>query len=279
MKYFYSLALAALLIAGNAHAQPIPNASFEAWDSQGNPEGWFTTNVPGLMVTVTQSTDHYEGAFSAQGQPKPFQAGQTFPPVLNSGSIDHQGFAINARPEALNGFLKATLAQGDVVFINVAMTKNGTAVAGGTFTTTTSSSGFQSFSLPIYYIDATVPDTAIIMVTLTNSASGSPSESSSFNIDALAFGAVLGVGDRETGQELTAVDRGNHFEISFRTEEYQTATLDLLDMHGRVVETLFSGVSQGTLINFDPSRLASGLYLCRLITPAGVITKKLSVVR
>jgi hypothetical protein len=38
-------------------------------------------------------------------------------------------------------------------------------------------------------------------------------------------------------------------------------------------------VTQGTLINFDPSRLASGLYLCRLTTPAGVVSRKISVVR
>jgi hypothetical protein len=282
MKLRYALTLLVLLHARSASAQfaAIPNGSFEVWNSDGNPNGWSTTNSAPLLVVVTKSTEHSDGAFSAHGEAKEFAPGFAFPPLMVSGDIDHPGFPYTSRPGELRGMIATSLQPGDAVVMTVNLNKGGAGVGGNALTYTTNSASFIPFSIPIFYVLDDIPDTAMIYFTIGNTTGGTPMVGSSYTIDALAFVAATGgVADGVTKQELNVMDRGNHFEISFMTEEYRSATLDLLDMHGRVVETLFSGVSQGTLINFDPSRVASGLYLCRLTTPSGVVTRKISVVR
>lgn len=68
------------------------------------------------------------------------------------------------------------------------------------------------------------------------------------------------------------------FKLEFYSELEETATLELLDVTGRVVYSKSLGSAEGlrsTSVNV--SHLPQGMYICTLQTPTGVKTKKLQV--
>jgi hypothetical protein len=280
MKYFYTLTLSVLLLAGNAFAQAIPNGSFESWGSDGNPDGWITNNAAPILVTVSRSSTHTDGAFAAHGEVIEFLPGQAAPPLLMSGRAEAPGFPINARPGALNGFVTTDLKGGDVFYVTVSLMKGQEPVGGNSLAISTSSSSFIPFSLPILYANEMVPDTAIIMIMIGNDGAPSPSGGSSFTVDALAFGAGTGsVGDQLSTLDLQVVDHGSYHQVEFSLPQMGHASLEVIDMNGRQVSSLFSGTTAGEKLRWEASGLANGIYLCRLATSEGTVTRTLSVVR
>lgn len=280
MKIFYSLILAILLLAGTSSAQTIPNGSFEVWGTDGNPQGWITNNAPPVLVVVSRSTTHTDGSYAARGEVLEFLPGQAAPPLLMSGTAEAPGFPINARPGALNGFVSTDLKNGDLFYITVSMMKGQEPVGGNSLAISTSSASFVPFSMPILYANELVPDTAIIMIMIGNDGSGTPTGGSSFIVDALTFGAGTGsVGDQASRLDLNIVDHGRYQEIDFSLGQMGHATLDIVDMNGRTMGTLYAGTTAGEKLRWELGGVANGLYLCRLATSEGVVTRKISVLR
>ena len=70
--------------------------------------------------------------------------------------------------------------------------------------------------------------------------------------------------------------------ITFELPSSQQVTLKVYDMMGREVATLIDGARQqagSTTVSFDASRLASGVYVYRLQTPSGIMTKKMTLIK
>ncbi len=68
--------------------------------------------------------------------------------------------------------------------------------------------------------------------------------------------------------------------VSFSVPVAGTATLEVYDMTGRLVDALFTGVAQPNSdyrFQFDGSNLPNGIYLYRLTTESGIITNKFMV--
>jgi hypothetical protein len=203
----------------------------------------------------------------------------TAPPFMVTGDPNSPGFTITSRPAALKGMIKTSLQSADAVFITITLKKGDEAVGGNSTIIPQNLASFTPFSMPISYLTEVIPDTAVITITIGNIGSGAPQAGSSFTIDALALGTTAGVASPSTSSDLQIIDRGRYHEIDFDLSSPSQTTLDVIDINGHTVATLFYGVSAGGSLNWDSSSLPSGLYICRLNSAAGVITRKINVLR
>lgn len=69
--------------------------------------------------------------------------------------------------------------------------------------------------------------------------------------------------------------------ISFGLPQQGEVNLKIYDMLGREVATVYAGVkSKGFhTIQFDASRLSSGVYIYRLVTKSGTVSKKMTLLK
>jgi hypothetical protein len=73
---------------------------------------------------------------------------------------------------------------------------------------------------------------------------------------------------------------GGHSDVTFSIANEGNATLEVYDLNGRVIETLFSQEAQPDLsyrIHFDGSALPNGIYIYRLMTDRIVEIEKFMI--
>ncbi|MEM9052505.1 MAG: T9SS type A sorting domain-containing protein, partial [Bacteroidota bacterium] len=71
-------------------------------------------------------------------------------------------------------------------------------------------------------------------------------------------------------------------QVSFVTPSKDQVLFEVIDMSGRLVETLYQGgveADQNMIYRFDGSDLPNGVYLIRLSSSSNVITEKLMIAR
>jgi endonuclease I len=97
-----------------------------------------------------------------------------------------------------------------------------------------------------------------------------------------------GTSNEETGAVRDFALHQNHpnpfnpsTRITFELPASAQISLDVYSITGQRIATIVSGVKTAGrhTVSFDASRLASGLYLYRLTTPSGVITKKMMLMK
>lgn len=259
------LLLAVALAATPVLGQNIPNGSFEEWDENGNPLGWRTNNTSS-SVLVTRSEQHTDGQYSVHAEYT-----SAAPQLILSPKM-----AISGRPEALNGFIATNLTGSTNVYVRVELTKGRSPVALGFQYITGSSANFRPFSVPIGYpAGSPEPDSAVIMILMTTA-----SEGSSYELDGLSFGArPASVGEAPAANELLITRLGDSYSVSAHLPSLGSARLEFIDIQGRTAARLFDGVASEISASFDVRTVPSGLYLLRLETSEGVITRKISIVR
>lgn len=275
MNIRYSFVLLCLLFAGVTQAQPVPNGSFEEWDSQGNPVGWTTTNNPDAASPILKSTMHVDGQFSVEGRVLEF-LGFPYPPVLMAAGESQQGFPLNARPEALNGYIAGQFAGGDAVQITVAVGNNPDDISGGgTYMLSTATQGLTAFSAPIYYTKEGNAALAVISVQIVSPTQ--PSVGSVYYIDDLEFGAATSASVKSEGEptDFTVTYSDRYNEIAFASSSPAFSSLEILDVNGRTVETLYSGVTDQHRMRWTGIGQTNGMYFVRLTRPEGIEVRKL----
>jgi len=148
--------LITLIIRTNAQ---IPNSGFENWTAIGNyedPTFWGSTNSysSGPFYAITKATDHYPitvGAYSVRIEnntalsPNYSERGfiSTGPPPPSPN------FPISGHPNSLTGYYKFAPLNGDTMFINIQLFKNGSSVSTGEFKSTAVASNWTSFNIPL----------------------------------------------------------------------------------------------------------------------------------
>ena len=132
----------------------IPNADFEDWTG-GEPDGWLTNNVQGILTPVTESTDPFSGFYAIQGTVVSFSV-VTIVPVF----LTH--FPETQRPTLLSGHYKFAPVGGDTMVIAIALEKNNVGIGGGRLIITATAGSYTLFQVPITYIDPAAPDTCAI---------------------------------------------------------------------------------------------------------------------
>ncbi|HUL43775.1 MAG TPA: T9SS type A sorting domain-containing protein [Bacteroidota bacterium] len=274
VRVFLFSSVALILMCSGAHSQ-IPNSSFESWVS-GEPAGW-TSNNGGPILVLTQSSDAHSGSSAAQGTVYNAGLGFTIGATLATKSGGTTGFAVAQRYASLSFFYKFTSDSGDAFNVQVGMVKGGTPIGAGTYSDTANFSSYKQASCTIIYNDsATVPDTAVIAISI--SPLTGCHANTKFIVDDLAFGTTTAVenhGGALPDQFVLRQNFPNPFNpaSSLRYDLPRAAfvRLTVYDILGRVVATLVNGYEAAGEHSeiFDATRVNSGVYYYTLDAVSG----------
>jgi hypothetical protein len=269
-----------LTFAVSAEAQNIPNAGFENWSGFGyeDPNSWGTLNALGILgvpVSVTKSTSSHSGAFSAKvetiladlemsGTPEPF------PGILFIGSLNVLsqsavfGTPFTAKPDSLVGWIKYSPVNDDACGVVVQLSKwdavNMTQefIGFGIYSSSSPSSSFYRFSVPIDYESQSTPDT--LQVTVVSSAEEGQGQ----------VGSAVWIDDLSLIYNTSSIGElnGSSFEV------FPNPVSDELSISSKTVDKMEVYSATGILIDhirldsgliyiYDTKKLANGLYLVK----------------
>ena len=302
VKHAASVAIVVLmcLVKSSALSQ-IPNASFESW-TNGDPDGYVTSNINGIVTNVTQSTVAHTGSSAVRGDVVQFFT-QVLQPVIQSGPGGH-GFGYNQRPGSFTGWYQFTGVGGDRFAVNVGLYQggiNGTIIAIAAAAPSTQVTSYTQITAPFVYQNPGLPDTCIVQVQIVGpSVSVPPHVASFFLLDDVALVGSAGVEQGTPAVPLAASLEQNYpnpfnpgtriqYSLPSQSSEYaegrvgvgSLVTLKVFDVLGREVATLVNEEKKpGTYeVSFDASSLPSGVYYYRLQSGNFVDTKKLTVLK
>ncbi len=282
-RFGLSLLLASgFLVCRGVAQDAVPNGGFELWAS-GNPTGWTTDNAPGGIYTpITQSATAHSGSSALQGAVITYMT-IVVPPLAEIG------FSVSHRDASLTGYYQYSPQSGDELTIGVAMALGGTAIGGGSFITTSSVSSYTPFSIPISYYPGHTsnPDSAYIVLVISNPSGGSAHVGSTLLLDDLTFSGINGVAEQSREPLEFALDQNypNPFNpstlIKYSVATDVHVTLAVFNILGERVATLVDGnMPAGShSVNFDASRLPSGMYVYRLSAGDFVQTKTMTLLK
>ena len=265
----------------SAKAQNIPNAGFESWApgfGYEDPNSWGTLNALGLLgvpVSVTKSTSRHSGAFSAKvetiladlemsGTPEPF------PGILFIGSLNVLsqsavfGTPFTAKPDSLVGWIKYSPVNDDACGVVVQLSKwdavNMTQefIGFGIYSSSSPSSSFYRFSVPIDYESQSTPDT--LQVTVVSSAEEGQGQ----------VGSAVWIDDLSLIYNTSSIGElnGSSFEV------FPNPVNDELSISSKTVDKMEVYSATGILIDhividsgltyiYDTKKIANGLYIVK----------------
>jgi hypothetical protein len=293
----------------------VPNSTFETWVSRNSvevPQGWVTTDdfIPFSSLapaasfliptgTTTKATAAHGGSFAAQIQNvlKVTPVGSAVLPGIlqvasrvnpNSSSvIGGGGIPYTSRPSRLQFWYKLTganaLSDSAAVAIGLLKTQGGeTAVVAFDAILLTPTPDYKLFDLPLTYYESFAPDT--LELYFTSGLSGV----------AITAGTTLTVDDIVLTSAVTATrnpaaeaalhiypnpsSSGEFSLASLGSAATATAPYTVTDVTGRVVlrqQAAPASASRGRLVNLQGQK--AGVYVLRLDTPDGPLTRKLVI--
>ena len=206
VKYATSVAIVVLmcLVKSSALSQ-IPNAGFENW-TNGDPDGYFTSNINGIVANVTQSTAAHSGSSAVRGDVVQFFT-QVLQPVIQSGP-GGRGFGYNQRPGSFTGWYQFTGVGGDRFAVNVGLYQggiNGTIIAIAAAAPSTQVTSYTQITAPFVYQNPGLPDTCIVQVQIVGPSVSVPPHVGSFSLlDDIALVGSAGVEQGSSTLPLTA---------------------------------------------------------------------------
>jgi hypothetical protein len=278
----------------NLYSQ-ILNAGFENWNTNNDPENWFSLDVFGFADGVQQSSDSHSGASAAKFEIVSVGGlGIRHFPILWSGDIGN-GFPVAQRYGSLNGFYKFITTTGDaLLMIEVIMTKYNSsmgfsiAVGEGNLLTFQEVSSYSEFSVPITYFDEEVPDTIEIYIQVADTSSNSSGGIGSYAlIDDLSLGestVVKPVNNKPVSFSLSQ-NYPNPFnpstKINFSILEQSYVELMIYDILGNKITKLVSDTySSGEYtVDFNAENLPAGIYLARITAGKYSNTVKMTLLK
>lgn len=263
-RLFSSCAFLFLLFtSSNTLAQVIPNGSFEEWGELG-PVDWTTQNTLVDYKPVAQSDRAVDGSLSLHVQVVD-STGLKDVPYCFVGDYISLGFPIEKKPSFFNGFISTSFRDDDNVSILVVMMRQGSIVGNGDTVIRENIEDFTQFSLPIEYFADVQPDQARIILGL-----GEPpvTVGSEFFIDALTFSnEPLEVSTMTSQESFAVTSSGEGAVMRFSIQRAEFVLLDIIDLYGRTVENLYTGVTDSSMVYWDGDGLPNGMYFARLTRP------------
>jgi hypothetical protein len=265
--------------AFSAKAQNIPNAGFESWTpgfGYDDPNSWGTLNaasILGMPISVTKSTERHGGAFSAKVETMSTidSTGQETPSpgfmFIGSVNILQQtgvfGTSFTARPDSLVGWVKCNSVNGDTSGIALQLTKwdaialTQEQLGFGSFITTSTSTSFYRFSVPIEYVSENTPDSLSVIVI---SSLGAGQIGSAIWVDDLylIYNTSSSVGELN-GTSFDVFPNPVNDELSISSK-----TVDKMEVYsttGILIDHIV--IDAGLIYTYDTKKLANGLYLVK----------------
>lgn len=268
MRRSLTILCAVFLGVGVARGQ-ILNAGFESW-TNGEPDGWQTSNAAPQLINVSPSSDAHSGSFSLRAEVVSY-ANSLFAPTLQNRSTSHKGSGVNQRVSALTGWIKFHSDSGDVLQISLVAAMGESAIGGGSLITSNEVSEWDQISIPISYtFSSYVPDTILIYCSIKGAQSTAPHLGTWFELDDLGFSDPV---------EATGFEKGESSDLSvypnpvssFSTLRLRIPTASMVravvyDINGQEVSTVYAGISGSSEVSFpiDASSLSNGVYYLRV---------------
>jgi len=278
------LVLSLFILSPQPLEAQIPNASFESWTVgvppflPSAPVGWSTL----YLSNTTKSTQAHSGSAAVQGATVDIGGGSIVPGYLTSNF-----FAVNQRHAKLEGFYRLTAVGNDEFIVGIIMYKSRMPIAAAESTFVGTGSAYVQFSLSIDYVDAQVPDSALIVIT-SSGPIDDPHAGTTFLVDDLSFsGIVNSVQTVSTAPSAFALDQNypNPFNpsttIRFSLAAESPVQLSVYNLIGQEVarpvdEWKAAGVYA---VQFDASALPTGMYVYRLRAGNYTMARTMTLVR
>ena len=292
MKNWFGLLLLSLGIGLNAINAQITNGGFENWNANGAPINWTVSNAPPDYITITKSSDAHSGNWAAEGNVAAFTP-VNVAPTLVSGEEGDQGIPINFRPASLEGYYKLTSAGGDFIRIQMFLFKNGEGVGFGTEDLNAAGT-YTKFNCIISYFSADVPDTANIIISVTNPSFFTTVGTKMF-IDDLAWSSTTDIANSDNQIPKKFSLEQNYPNPFNPTTKIRYTIPNVISTEGRNLSVSLKvynvlGNEVATLVDeykpagnyevdFNAVNLASGMYLYKIQAGSFVETKKMILIR
>ncbi len=288
----------------------IPNAGFEHWVGDSVLVGWGCNNCD-MYRTLTPTTLAHSGNLAAQGTVVSGMQG-TVVPTLYAG-VEGQGFAYALHPRQFSCWYKfaTPVSSGDYLLISVTLSTDGAAktpVASGLGIIRTPALSFNKFFIPLSWISAKVPDSAIVRISIARDDPTTPSVTGSlFVLDDMAFEGLTDVQEDITLPRTAGLEQNypNPFNptttIGFSVpplsgrdggiSDIGLVKLAVYDVLGREVAVLVNeqksagsyevkfSAKSGSASGGDGRNLASGVYFYRLTAGPFSAMKKMVLTR
>jgi hypothetical protein len=287
-KLFYFLLLVFIFSSIQIFSQ-VPNAGLENW-TNGNPDMWITNNVPGFLTTVSQSNSAHSGSFALKGEVQNLSGVGNIPPAAypTDGTIT-SGFAITQRYNSLKGYYKFNSAGNDR-FVVVLVMYNGDAGVGAGGGTFGNSADYNLFQVPVFYDPgfSGVPTHCSAIFQIADTSNGSFTAGSEMYIDdiELSLEMVSGVEDEIPVTKFNLEQNyPNPFnpvtKINWQSPVGGYQSLKVYDLLGREVAIIVDEYKNAGSyeIEFDGSKLASGVYFYQLRAGDFVETRKMNIIK
>jgi hypothetical protein len=289
LSFTFLLTFISILISAQ-----IPNAGFESWTSMGSyeiPDQWgnmnSTTSAAGVYTTVKGSPGS-SGNYYIKLTTKDV-GGIITPGVIVSGQLNPatwqpvSGFPFNQRVESLDGKYQFMGYNNDVATIAAWLTKWNTTfskrdtIASLWYNTKGMIHVWTGFSIPFAYYNTANPDTAIVMI---SSSSHTPVKNSFIWIDELTFsGVATSVLSEKLPEGFSVFPSPANGEVNivFNSKTAYSAELSIVNLVGKELSQSMVEVQAGSnTLSPDVGNLhlSPGIYLIRLKTPYGLVTRK-----
>ena len=299
----YVLALASGLLAFAAPAQTIPNGTLDTWTSRPNgdsPTGWLTVDdlaaeifgapLPFPTNTIRKTAASHGGAFAAQLQTQtiPGFAGAVPGGLIlgtraNTNPDFPGGIPFTGRPARLEFYHKLSgaqaLADSATVKVFFTATVNGvsTEVGGAAYLFRNLAAAYTLVSVPIAYSSSIRPD-SVRMVFSTGDAV-TVHVGTVLTVDDVAFtGTATATRDAALNAAVAIAPNPSpdgRFRLLADEAALLAAPLTVLDATGRVVLHEAVPAVAATSRILDLGALPGGIYTVQLVTPRGLLTRKL----
>jgi hypothetical protein len=270
-------------ISTSLYAQ-IPNSGFEEWN-QSEPINWKTSNL-WFLKTVSPT----EGTVSGSSAIKltTLSTGELLMPATVLSGADGSGFPVNQRHEQLSLYYKFSKTNNTAyLFISVGVFKNGEGIGGGVKDIITDADNFTALNIPIEYFDNQVPDSAIILIMVTDQFSDTSASGSCAVIDDVSFNVLSDVDNENINPENFKLEQNfpNPFNpetnIKYSINSSQYVSLKVYDVLGNEIADLINEEKHAGVheVKFNGSDLASGIYFYKLQTGGLTETKKMLLMK
>jgi hypothetical protein len=291
MKKLY-ISLVAVALSTVSFAQ-LTNLGLESWTAGSgyeDPDGWQTVNQFAGQIFITPpvtkvTTDPAEGMYSASMATRYCAiCGTLGVPIDTIPGIMIQDQSINGKPISVSFKYKYAGVNGDNGGAFVELTKWDSMLAdaeviGSGFTIITSNSAtWVDVTVNIDYVSATMPDS--ISITFFSSARAVTQDdafppsgiNSTLTVDAISVSMPVGI--VEEANEIEASVYVSNNQLVIQTEDLVGASFEVYSVTGqRMMQSVINNSTE--LIAID--ELTSGIYLVKVISDQGTVTKKVFV--
>jgi hypothetical protein len=260
------------------------NMDYELWDGL-NPTGWFTSNIQGYYIPVTQSTDAHGGSYAVKGTVIEITGGTTYTALLSAGPLA-KGLPVSSRAEAVTGWYKFASDSNDFFSVTIGALKNGQFIGSGFYYSYNIEPAYKQFSVNVIYNSNETPDTLQVVI-LIAADGGQTHPGSTFYVDDISFGTSTAVNEEHNGGLTYELEQNypNPFNpatsIKYSIKEPGNVQLIIYDALGReVAELVNRELSAGRYTeNFNAGGLSSGVYYCRIMSGGFVQTKPMLLLK